>query len=89
MAKENRKPGRGGQPGGRWPLGRLARRHRFISAAAAFTGVGLIILVLLWFQPQKLFLSKTVSEPVPGVIQTALSTRRRAGRSCCAVPPGA
>ncbi len=73
MAKENRKPGRGGQPGGRWPLGRLARRHRFISAAAAFIGVGLIILVLLWFQPQKLFLSKTVSEPVPGVIQTALA----------------
>src|SRR6266576_5465470 len=73
MAKENRKPGRGGQPGGRWPLGRLARRHRFISAAAAFIGVGLIIFVLLWFQPQKLFLNKTISEPVPGVIQTALA----------------
>src|SRR5262249_25003878 len=42
-----------------------------ISAAAAFIGVGLIIFVLVWFQPQKLFLNHTVNEPVPGVIQTA------------------
>jgi hypothetical protein len=67
---ENRKPGRGGRPGRRWPPGRLARRHRFISAAALI-GVGLVIFVLLWFQPQKLFLNKTVNDPVPGVIETA------------------
>jgi hypothetical protein len=42
-----------------------------MSAAAALTGVGLIIFVLAWFQPQKLFLNKTVNEPLPGVIQTA------------------
>ena len=71
MATENRKPGRGGRPGGHGPLRRLARRHPFISAVAAFTGAGFIIFVLLWFQPQKLFLNKTVNEPVPGVIQTA------------------
>ena len=71
MAEQNRVPGRGGRPGRRWSLGRLARRHRFIGAAAAFIGVGFIIFVLLWFQPQKLFLNKTISEPVPGVIQTA------------------
>jgi len=71
MAEENRIPGRGGRPGRRrWP-GRLARRHRFIGTAAAFIGVGFIIFVLLWFQPQKLFLNKTISEPAPGVIQTA------------------
>jgi hypothetical protein len=34
-------------------------------------GVALIAFVLVWFQPQKLFLNKTVSEPVPGVAQTA------------------
>jgi len=69
MATTNRKPGRGGRPGRRWPLRRLAGQHPFISSAAAFTGAGFIIFALLWFQPQKLFLSKTVNEPVPGVIQ--------------------
>jgi hypothetical protein len=63
-------PGRGpGLPGRRWPLGRLAYRHPFITGTAAFLGVGLITFVLVWFQPQKLFLNKTVNEPVPGVIQ--------------------
>ena len=33
--------------------------------------MGLVIFVLLWFQPQKLFLNKTVNEPVPGIIDTA------------------
>jgi Electron transfer DM13 len=70
MATQNRKPGRGGRPGRRWPLRRLVREHPFISAAA-FTGAGFIIFILLWFQPQKLFLNKTVNEPVPWVIQTA------------------
>jgi hypothetical protein len=70
MAMENRKPGRGRPLGRRWPPGRLARRHPLISATA-LTGMGLVIFVLLWFQPQKLFLSKTVNDPVPGVIETA------------------
>jgi hypothetical protein len=84
MAEKNTKAGRGGRPGRRWPPGRLARRHRFIGTAA-FLGVGLIIFVLVWFQPQKLFLNKTVNEPVPGVIQTAPagepSRNATAGRS--------
>jgi hypothetical protein len=70
MATENRKPGRGRRPGRRWSPGRLARRHPFISATAPI-GAGLVIFVLLWFQPQKLFLNKTVNDPVPGVIETA------------------
>src|SRR5271165_451696 len=70
MAEKNTGPGRGGRPGRRWWPGRLARRHPVMSAAA-LTGVGLIIFVLAWFQPQKLFLNKTVNEPLPGVIQTA------------------
>jgi electron transfer DM13 len=67
---ENRKPGHGGRPGRRWPPGGLARRHPFISASALI-GAGLVIFVLLWFQPQKLFLNKTVNDPVPGVVDTA------------------
>ena len=70
MAEKNTRPGRGGQPGRRWPPDRLARRHPVVSAAA-LTSVGLIIFVLAWFQPQKLFLNKTVNEPLPGAIQTA------------------
>jgi Electron transfer DM13 len=89
MAEKNEQPGRGGRPRRRWPLGRLARRHPVISAAAAFIGVGLVIFGLVWFQPQKLFLNKTVNEPVPGVIQTApageTSRNPAAGRS---PPPG-
>jgi len=66
MAEKNEEAGRGGRPGGRWPLGRLARRHPVISATAAFLGVGLVIFGLVWFQPQKLFLNQTVNERVPG-----------------------
>jgi len=58
-----------------WSLGRLARGHPVISAAGAVVGVGLIIFVLVWFQPQKLFLNKTVSESLPGVIATAPAGR--------------
>jgi hypothetical protein len=86
MAK-NRKPGRGGRPGSRWSLGRLARTYRFIGAAAAFTGAGLLIFVLLWFQPQKLFLNKTVSEPVPGVIQTTLAGEANRNPAAGQSPP--
>ena len=71
MAEESRKPGRGSRPGGRSSLGRLAHWHPFISASAALIGAGLVIFVLVWFQPQKLFLNKTVNEPAPGVIATA------------------
>jgi hypothetical protein len=70
MTEKNGRVGRGG-PAGVWSLGRLARGHPVISAAAAAVGVGLIIFVLVWFQPQKLFLNKTVSESLPGVIATA------------------
>src|SRR6266516_7144704 len=71
MAENGTELGRGGPPVRRWLLGGLARRHPFITGAAAVLGAGLITFVLVWFQPQKLFLNKTVNEPVPGVIQTA------------------
>ena len=88
MAESNSKVGRGDRSGRLWSPGRLARRHRFISAAA-FTGVGLLIFVLVWFQPQKLFLNKTVNEPVPGVIQTASAgAANRNGTAGRSPPPG-
>jgi hypothetical protein len=73
MPENSAELGRGGRPGRRWPLGGLARRHPFITGAAAFAGVGLITFVLVLFQPQKLFLNKTVNEPVPRVIQLTIS----------------
>ena len=85
MAEKNGTPGRGGRPGWHWRPGRLARRHPVISGAAAFVGVGLIAFVLVWFQPQKLFLNTTVNEPVPGITGTApagdVSNSAAAGRS--------
>jgi len=89
MAEESRKRGRGGCPGGRWPLGRLARRHPFIGAAAALIGMGLVIFVLVWFQPQKLFLNKTVNEPAPGVIATAPAGETHPDATAGGSPPSA
>jgi hypothetical protein len=41
-----------------------------MAAVAGIVGAGFIVFVLVWFQPQKLFLNNTVNEPVPGVVQT-------------------
>jgi hypothetical protein len=41
-----------------------------MASAAAILGIGLVVFVLLWFQPQKLFLNQTVNESLPGVIET-------------------
>jgi len=89
MAEESRKRSRGGGPGGRWPLGRLAHRHPFISASGTLIGVGLVIFVLVWFQPQKLFLNKTVNESAPGVIATAPAGETRHGTTAGGSPPPA
>ena len=71
------------------PVRSFASRHRAWLVVALIVGAGLIGFVLAWFQPQKLFLNKTVNEPVPGVIQTApageTSRNAAAGRS---PPPG-
>lgn len=40
-------------------------RHRRAVAIAAVAGVGLAVFVLIWFQPQKLFLDQTVDERIP------------------------
>jgi hypothetical protein len=50
--------------------------------------VGLVIFVLLWFQPQKLFLSKTVNEPVLGIIETAPAEEANRNPTVGQSPPG-
>jgi hypothetical protein len=49
-------------------LGRIKSfigRHRLASGIAAVAGVGLFVFVLVWFQPQKLFLDQRVDERIP------------------------
>jgi hypothetical protein len=70
MAEKNQMAGHGGRPGRRWSLGRLARWRPFIIGAAVI-GAALVLFVLVWFQPQKLFLNKTVNEPGPRITGTA------------------
>jgi hypothetical protein len=59
MAEKNRMAGHGGGLGRRWSLGRLAVRRPLIIGAAVI-GAGLVLFVLVWFQPQKLFLNNGV-----------------------------
>ncbi len=49
-------------------FGRITRfvgRHRVASAIAATVGVVLIVFVLFWFEPHKLFLDERVDEQAP------------------------
>jgi hypothetical protein len=46
------------------------RRHPVFSGIAAVLGVGFVVFVLVWFQPQKLFLDQKVNEALPGEIQS-------------------
>jgi hypothetical protein len=41
------------------------QRHRTALSIAALIGAGLIIFILLWFQPQKVLIEKTVREAAP------------------------
>ena len=83
MAEKNRRAGHGGGTGGRWSLGRLAVRRPFIIGAAVIIA-GLVLFVLVWFQPQKLFLNKTVNEPGPGITGTAPAGRAKPMRAAIA-----
>ncbi len=46
-------------------IARFIGRHRLASGMAAVAAVGLIAFVLVWFQPQKLFLDQRVDERLP------------------------
>ena len=46
-------------------IGAAIRRHPRASVAGAALVIGLSVFVLIWFQPQKLFLDQKVNEDVP------------------------
>jgi len=87
MIEKTGKAGRGGLARF-WPPGGLARKHPVLSAAA-LAGVAVIIFVLVWFQPQKLFLNKTVNEPAPGVIATTPAGEEHRDAAAGGSPPSA
>src|SRR5687768_8134459 len=41
------------------------RRHRGLVAATVLIGIALAVFVLVWFQPQKLFIDREVNEAAP------------------------
>lgn len=48
----------------------LVVRHPVLSSGAGALGVLFVVFVLVWFQPQKLFLDQKVNEALPGVIES-------------------
>jgi hypothetical protein len=50
----------------------LVRRHRGLVLGLTAAGTALVVFVLVWFQPQKLFIDDRVDEPVPVAQTTAL-----------------
>ncbi len=49
-------------------------RHRVSVGTLAVVAIAIIAFVLIWFQPQKLFLNQTVNEAVPGAPAVAGTT---------------
>ncbi len=77
------------QPARRGPVrGALAlvKRHRVVSGVLAAVGIGLAIFVLLYFQPQKLFIDDRVNEAMPG--ETAAFTEGTSGEFRGLAHPG-
>ena len=64
----------------------LIGRHRLLFAAGAALSLGLGIFVLVWFQPQKLFIEKTVNEAAP--IQTPSAAASAAGARSAVLATG-
>jgi hypothetical protein len=67
-------------------IGSWARDHRAVSTAAAAIAVGLGVFVLVWFEPQKLFLDQTVNEAAPGAITMEPQTPTAAERPAPEAP---
>lgn len=52
----------------------FARAHKVVTSTVVVAGVGLVIFVLVWFQPQKLVIDKTVSEQLPSATASPTAT---------------
>jgi hypothetical protein len=57
-------------PNRRRRLQALIGRHRVLSSAAGALALAFVVFVLVWFQPQKLFLDQKVNEALPGVVES-------------------
>ena len=51
--------------------------HRRAATVVVVAGLALLIFVLVWFQPQKLFIEETVNESLPSVAPTETGTLAR------------
>jgi hypothetical protein len=51
----------------------FASAHRAVLIAVAMPGMGFVIFVGVWFQPQRIFLESTVNEAAPSATATAAS----------------
>jgi hypothetical protein len=60
---------------------RHVRRHWLVSATVVIALVGVSAFVLVWFQPQKLFINKTVNEPFPAAVAPAAQPMGQDSRS--------
>jgi len=71
------------------PRGRIRSfiaRHRVAVAMAGAISLGLIVFVLVWFQPQKLFLDQRVNESLPSAPADSTETSGPASPSATAPP---
>lgn len=62
-------------------------RHKRLAATVGTLTVGLIVFVLVWFQPQKLFLDQRVNEALPGEPAAVAQTTSPGVESEAASPP--
>lgn len=49
------------------PLRAFIGRHKRFATVASVVSVAGLVFVIVWFQPQKLFLNRTVREPLPAL----------------------
>lgn len=85
-------PGEMGSPPGKLRrirsfLRGFIRRHPVFSSIAAGLGVGFVVFVLVWFQPQKLFLDQKVNEGLPGAIESPAAAAPSASAASAAPSP--
>jgi electron transfer DM13 len=62
--------GRSGRPLD-WRVWRGVPRHPVLAAVGGLLGAGLVVFVLVWFEPQQLFIEKTVNESPPAAAITS------------------
>jgi hypothetical protein len=67
----------------------FVKGHPRLSITAVVLGIGLAVFVLLWFEPQKLFLNQTVNEAIPSAAPPAAGSNDGGGGEPGGSGPGA